>query len=32
MIDLQGYYQQPVVAEPYPNGATGYDRIYVTVR
>ncbi|HLW02149.1 MAG TPA: molybdopterin-dependent oxidoreductase [Ktedonobacterales bacterium] len=31
MIDLQGYYQQPVVAEPYPNGASGYDRIYVTV-
>ncbi len=31
MIDLQGYYQQPVVAQPYPNGATGYDRIYVTV-
>ncbi|HEU5369871.1 MAG TPA: molybdopterin-dependent oxidoreductase, partial [Ktedonobacterales bacterium] len=29
MIDLQGYYQQPVVADPYPNGATGYDRIYV---
>jgi DMSO/TMAO reductase YedYZ molybdopterin-dependent catalytic subunit len=31
MIDLQGYYQQPVVAQPYPNGATGYDRIYVSV-
>jgi DMSO/TMAO reductase YedYZ molybdopterin-dependent catalytic subunit len=31
MIDLQGYYQQPVVAAPYPNGATGYDRIYVNV-
>lgn len=31
MIDLQGYYQQPVVADPYPNGSTGYDRIYVNV-
>lgn len=29
MIDLQGYYQQPVLADPYPNGATGYHRIYV---
>jgi DMSO/TMAO reductase YedYZ molybdopterin-dependent catalytic subunit len=29
MIDMQGYYQQPIVADPYPNGATGYDRIYV---
>ncbi|HEY7350999.1 MAG TPA: molybdopterin-dependent oxidoreductase [Ktedonobacterales bacterium] len=29
MIDLQGYYQQPVLAAPYPNGATGYHRIYV---
>jgi DMSO/TMAO reductase YedYZ molybdopterin-dependent catalytic subunit len=30
MIDLQGYYQQPVLADPYPSGATGYHRIYVT--
>lgn len=29
MIDLQGYYQQPVLADPYPNGASGYHRIYV---
>ena|GEM_PF-190488 len=29
MIDLQGYYQQPVLADPYPSGATGYHRIYV---
>ena len=30
MIDLQGYVQQPVLADPFPNGATGYHRIYVT--
>ncbi len=29
MIDLQGNYQQPVLADPYPGGATGYHRIYV---
>jgi DMSO/TMAO reductase YedYZ molybdopterin-dependent catalytic subunit len=31
MIDLQGDVQQPVLADPFPNGATGYHRIYVTV-
>jgi DMSO/TMAO reductase YedYZ molybdopterin-dependent catalytic subunit len=31
MIDLQGYYQQPVLADPFPSGATGYHRIYVNV-
>jgi DMSO/TMAO reductase YedYZ molybdopterin-dependent catalytic subunit len=31
MIDLQGYYQQPVLANPYPNGATGYNSIHVHV-
>ena len=31
IIDLQGFYQQPVVADPFPNGATGYDHIYVNV-
>lgn len=31
MIDLQGYYQQPVLADPFPSGATGYHRIYVDV-
>jgi DMSO/TMAO reductase YedYZ molybdopterin-dependent catalytic subunit len=30
MIDLQGYYQQPVLADPFPNGATGYHRIQVS--
>ncbi len=30
MIDLQGDVQQPVLADPFPNGATGYHRIYVT--
>ncbi len=29
MIDLEGYYQQPVLADPYPSGASGYHRIYV---
>ena len=31
MIDLQGYYQQPVLADPYPNGASGYNSIHVNV-
>ena len=31
MIDLQGYVQQPVLADPFPNGSTGYHRIYVTI-
>ncbi len=30
MIDLQGYYQQPVLADTFPNGASGYHRISVT--
>jgi DMSO/TMAO reductase YedYZ molybdopterin-dependent catalytic subunit len=32
MIDLQGYYQQPVVADTFPNGASGYHRISVTAK
>jgi DMSO/TMAO reductase YedYZ molybdopterin-dependent catalytic subunit len=31
MIDLQGNVQQPVLADPFPNGSTGYHRVYVTV-
>lgn len=32
MIDLQGYYQQPVLADTFPNGASGYHRITVTAK
>ncbi len=32
MIDLQGYYQQPVLADTFPNGASGYHRITITVQ
>ncbi len=31
MIDLQGNVQQPVLADPFPNGSTGYHRVYVTI-